>query len=162
MIAMNDLQSNSSFQVPKMTTLKMENYLLVMNSITRFKRSCLFLVWKRGGFIVFRPDMPLMIVSLKGYVIIKEKIIRKLEAFFHFVILPELASKYFTSNQNVLKNLPKNLPNIICFCQKPQFGRLIICAKSTCLIKVFYFPLVGVRRFCRKWCCSYCDSRSKK
>ena len=83
----------------------------------------------------------------------QETMLSKCTLFFFNNIMPELLCRWI---QQSIPNPPPH-PGI-CFCGKPEKGRIVKCAEINCCTKLFHYPCVGLRRKPKSvnWYCPVC------
>ena len=88
-----------------------------------------------------------------------EEIAKKGEVFFRNFALPELLAKCYSQDRIPILN-----DDPVCFCQRPRFHPLVICAGGdNCRFKFFHCRCVGLKSKPRtKWYCEDCQHLKKK
>ena len=110
---------------------------------------CDLVIWTRKGIIMERiyPDVKFT-----------EKLLRKLTDFYVDNFLPKLLQS--TLSEFLPSITQQHMqPQLYCFCQKEESGRMVMCDSPNCPYGWFHFECVGIKRApaqCSSWFCSHC------
>ena len=109
------------------------------------KQFCDFVVWTKRGRSIQRiyKDAPFL-----------EKLLQKLTTFYVEHLLPELMTHHLISSQVEKQDQPK----LYCWCNKEEYGSMILCDSPSCKYEWFHFACVGIKeRPDGPWFCSDCN-----
>lgn len=117
-------------------------------------------------FVVYRDNEPLAITEVQRDGIVIQEIIVKGTIYFERVIPPELIGRYFTTRRvplraplRAIQNQQPQAAQKICSCQKPSDGRVIICSRVTCTVKIFHMRCVNMKKKLKRWLCPSCKGK---
>lgn len=101
-------------------------------------QKCNFVIWTEPGLLIVKAGRD------ESYVC---NILSKTKNFVEMYLISELLER----KVDVKKNELERDDAAICSCNRPRFGRIIICSNADCLVKEFHYICVGLKRRQKKW-----------
>ena len=88
-----------------------------------------------------------------------ELVKRKLNSFFVSCVLPRVLCGPAAGASTDKENIPSNQQELICFCRREAFGKMIGCDNPQCKYEWFHLECVNVTTIPKgKWYCSKCKT----
>ena len=112
------------------------------------KEHCDFVVWTPKGIVIDRVYQDFNFT---------EKLLQKLTSFYDDFMIPAIIGLTLEQQTEDENNVADDQPELYCFCQQPEYGKMIMCENSACQYVWFHYDCVGIKQACRGlWYCSDC------